>query len=394
MNHQRSDGRRQQWVSPIARDHDYEPLRRKEIRKAKVLSVDDDRVIVDLGVKRDGIAPRKDLGSLDKEYCKSLQVGDIVPVLIADVSDHRDHIVVSLSKGLTQRDWLRAKDLFESGEPCMAKVTQVNRGGAVVRFGRLRGFVPNSHLTSVPRGLRGDHLRQAKSDLVGQILSLVVIEVGCRRGRLILSERVAHRRQHQQLIKELTVGEVQTGIVRNVVDFGAFVDLGGMDGLIHVSELDWRYVPHPSDVLNVGDEVKVYILSVDQERGRIGLSRKRLLPDPWPVVTEDLSEGQVVEGTVTGAVDHGVCVDLGDGVEGLLYVSEMSGGDEVRVSLEPGSSIRVHVLQVDHQRRRILLGLLPVAPVTLWSRVVSLWREALDLVANRRRADRMGQGKR
>ena len=235
----------------------------------------------------------------------------------------------------------------------MARVTQVNRGGVVVRFGRLRGFVPNSHLTSVPRGLRGDRLRQAKSDLVGQTLSLVLIEVSRKRGNLILSEGVVNRRQRRQLFIELTVGEVRTGIVRNIVDFGAFVDLGGVDGLIHVSELDWRPVLHPSGVLSVGDKVKVYILSVDQERERIGLSRKRLLSDPWPVVTEDLSEGQVVEGTVTRAVDRGVYVDLGDGVEGLLHIS---GGDEVRMGLEPGSSIRVRVLQVDRQRRRISLA--------------------------------------
>jgi ribosomal protein S1 len=184
---------------------------------------------------------------------------------------------------------------------------------------------------------------------------------------------------------------VRTGVVCNIVDFGAFVDLGGVDGLLHVSELDWRRVSHPSDVLSVGDEVEVYILSVDPERGRIGLSRRRLLPDPWPVGTERLREGQIIEGTVTGAVDGGVYVDLGSGVQGLLRLSDISRGDEARAGLEPGSSIRVRVLHVDEMGRRVSLGLPPVTTVKPWSRVVSLWREVLDLVANRRRADRIGQ---
>jgi small subunit ribosomal protein S1 len=142
------------------------------------------------------------------------------------------------------------------------------------------GFVPNSHLLAIPRGLRGDRLRQAKFDLVGQTLSLVVLEVEQRRRRLVLSERAAKRHIRRRLFDELVEGEVRTGTVRSLVDFGAFVDLGGVDGLIHVSGLDWRHIQHPSEVLSVGDSLDVYVLSVDRERERIGLSRKRLLPDP------------------------------------------------------------------------------------------------------------------
>jgi small subunit ribosomal protein S1 len=184
-----------------------------------------------------------------------------------------------------------------------------------------------------------------------------VIEVNRGRRRLVLSERVAGSRNRQRLLEELNEGEVRTGVVRNLVKYGAFVDLGGIDGLIHVSELDWKYIAHPREVLSVGDEVEVYILSVDRERERIGLSRKRVLPDPWPRVTTKLQTGQRVEGRVTGVTRLGVFVDLGEGVEGLIHDSKMPKGQDVRTTLEPGSPVEVRVLRIDQWKRRIALGL-------------------------------------
>lgn len=338
-------------------EYDYTQPRRREIRQATIISIGESQVIVDLGAKRDGIVASRDLDLLSEEYRNSLQVGDVVPVFVLDTSDRQEGVIVSLNRGLTQQDWLRADKMLESKETCEAEVIAVNRGGVVVRFGRLRGFVPNSHLTSVRRGLRGDRLEQIKSELVGQTLSLVVIEVDGRRRRLVLSERVASRQNRKQLLEELTTGEVRNGVVRNIVDFGAFVDIGGVDGLIHVSELDWQRVNHPSDVLSVGDEIQVYVLSVDRERKRIGLSRKRLLPDPWPLVTEFLEEGEIVSGTITNVVDFGAFVDVGDGVEGLVHLSQIPGGEETRAQLEVGSTVQVRVLGVDPWRRRISLSL-------------------------------------
>jgi small subunit ribosomal protein S1 len=199
-----------------------------------------------------------------------------------------------------------------------------------------------------------------KTKLVGQTLSFVVIEVNQRRRRLVLSERLADRQRRQQLLEELTEGDVRTGVVRNLVDFGAFVDLGGIDGLIHISELDWQHVDQPSEVLSVGDEVKVYVLNVDRERERIGLSRKRLLPDPWHRVIEELHEGDVVQGSVTGVVDFGAFVDIGDGVEGLVHVSEMPAGETTRLALETGTQVNVRVLGIDDWQRQIALRLTDV----------------------------------
>ena len=159
------------------------------------------------------------------------------------------------------------------------------------------------------------------------------------------------------MLQELTKGEVRTGIVRNLVDFGAFVDLGGLDGLIHISELDWKHVDHPSEVLSVGDKVDVYVLDVDRERERVALSRKRLLEDPWHRVTAHLSEGDLVEGTVTNLTTFGVFVDVGEGVEGLVHTSEIPHYLAASSDLEAGSSVTVRVLGVDQWQRRIALRL-------------------------------------
>jgi small subunit ribosomal protein S1 len=345
---------KQRLAALIKDDYDYTRPRRGEVHEAVILSISENEMIVDLGTKRDGIVPRKDLESLDDAYRAGLQVGDRVPVVVLKESARHEEILVSLKKG---QDWLRAQELLERGEVLEARVTGFNRGGVLVPFGRLRGFVPNSHLTSVRPGLRGKRLHQAKSELVGQTLSLVVIEADQQHQRLVLSERAVGQRRHQQLLEELTEGEVRTGIVTNLVDFGAFVDLGGVDGLIHISELDWKHVNHPSEVLSVGDEIKVYVLSVDRERERIALSRKRLLPDPWQRVTATLDEGEVVEGTVTGVAPFGAFVEIGKGVEGLVHTSEMPGGQATRSDLEPGASVTVRVLEIDEGERQIALRL-------------------------------------
>jgi small subunit ribosomal protein S1 len=359
----------QRFAALLEDDYDYKRPRRGQLRQAIVLSIGENEVIVDLGCKRDGIVPRTDLEMLDNAYRANLRAGDRVPVCVLATSGRQDDLIVSMEQGLAQQDWLRAQEYLESGEVCEAEVTDVNRGGVLVPFGRLRGFVPNSQLLSVPRGLRGDRLYQVKSDLVGQALSLAVIEVDQRRRRLVLSERVADCHRRQQLLDELTEGETRTGVVSNLVKFGAFVDLGGVDGLIHISELAWGHVDHPSQVLSVGDKVQVYVLRVDREQERIGLSRRRLIPDPWTLVTERLNIDQTVEGIVTKIAEFGVFVDIGEGIEGLVHVSEVPGGKDACMKLEPQSQISVRVLKIDPWQRRIGLSLRGVEPVAPASRV-------------------------
>jgi small subunit ribosomal protein S1 len=335
--------------------------RRGEIREATILDIGENDIIVDLGAKRDGIVPHRDLDLLDDTVRAALQVGDQVPVAVLRTWGPKEELLVSINKGQQQADWLRAEKLVQSGESLEAEVTDSNRGGVVVSVGRLRGFVPNSHITSISRGTQGERLQEAKSELIGQTLWLVVLEVNQQRRRLVLSEREASRHRRQALLEALTEGETHTGTVRSIVPFGAFVDLGGIDGLVHISELDWKHVHRPEEVVSVGDEIEVHVLSIDRKRERIGLSRKRLLPDPWLVVTEDLNEGQTVQGTVTNAASFGAFVDIGEGVEGLVHVSEMPDGDETLSSLQPGELVRVQVLRVDDRRHRISLSM-RVAP--------------------------------
>ena len=352
------------WLDTLSRqllksgEYDREPLRRGKVLEATIASIGEHDMVVDLGAKRDGIIPPRDLELVDdEEYLATLKVGDAIPVVVLKPWGNREGVVVSLNKGLQKQDWLRVQELVESDEVIKAEVVDINRGGVLVQFGHLQGFVPNSHLTSLPDGLNRKQLRQAKSELVGHRLSLVVIEVDQRRRRLVLSERLAQNQKREKLLDELTAGDVRTGVVRNLVDFGAFVDLGGIDGLIHISELDWAHVEHPGDVLNVGDEVEVYVLDVDREEERIGLSRKRLLPDPWEQVAETLHEGDIVEGVVTSMAPFGVFVDVGQGVEGLVHNSEIPGGDAAQFNVDAGVPVVVRVLGIDRWEKQISLRL-------------------------------------
>jgi len=268
MAQQQGDAQQQRFSMLLENGYDYDRPRRGQVCSATVLSIDENEVIVDLGCKRDGIVPRTDLEMLDDAYRDSLQVGEEVPVSVLTVSGRQGELVVSLNQGLAQQDWLRAQEMLESGETCEAEVIGMNRGGVIVEFGQLRGFVPNSQLNAVRPGMRGERLDRVKRDLEGNTLWLSMIEVEQKRQRLILSQRVADSRRRKEVLSELVEGDVVTGRVSNLVKFGAFVDLGGIDGLIHISELDWEHVDHPREVLSVGDEVDVYVLNVDRERER------------------------------------------------------------------------------------------------------------------------------
>jgi small subunit ribosomal protein S1 len=360
MNQGRADTQ-QQFSALIEESYDYVRPKRGEFREAVILSVRKNEIFVDLGFKRDGVIPRQDLDKLDQKYRESLQAGVQVPVCVTEVLDRGDGITVSLKQGLEEWDWKEAREMLESGEMSDAEVVDINQGGVLVAFGHLRGFVPNSHLTSIRQGLSRDRLEEAKSKLIGQTLSLTVIEANRQNHRFVLSERAAGRHKRQRLLEGMEEGDVRDGVVSNVVNFGVFVDLGGVDGLIHISELDWRHIDHPGDVLKVGEEMKVQVLSVDKERERIALSRKRLLPDPWPVVTESLETDQIIEGTVTKVVEFGAFVDIGEGVEGLLHKSEMPGGDGTCAELKPNGKIQVRVLEIDPRQRRIALSLKDVS---------------------------------
>jgi len=339
-------------------EYDNDRPRPGEVREATILAIGERDLVVDLGAKRDGIVPPKDLQFVDDEYLSSLVLGDRIPVVAMRRRLYGDGIRVSLNKGLQGQDWLRAQELLETGEIVKATVLEPNRGGVLVLFGNLRGFVPNSHLGSLAPRRDAQSLQDAKSTLVGETLSLVIIDVNQRRRRLVLSRKPVERRFRRKVLEELEPGQVRTGTVANLVDFGAFVDLGGIDGLIHISKLDWGHVNHPSDVLQVGDTVRVYVDRVDRERQRISLDRKRLLPDPWDIVTRDLQPGDRVAGTITNVVSFGVFVDIGQGVEGLVHKSRLPRQSTMaHPELVIGLGIVVEVLHISPERQQLALRL-------------------------------------
>ncbi len=334
----------------------YAPPRRGEIRSAIILEIDEREIIVDMGTKRDGIVPHQDIERLDPEFYASLEVGQKVPVYVMNPRDQDENLIVSINMGLQQYDWEKASELLKEETVVDVTVTGHNRGGILVRWNRLEGFVPSSHLVSV--SFSGDR-REAWEGMRDHQLGVKVIEVDQDRRRLIFSEREAQRewraRQKARLLAELKEGDKVPGQVTGLRDFGAFVNLGGADGLIHVSELAWHRVDHPRDILRIGQEIEVYVLSLDHERNRIALSRKRLLSDPWDDATERYHEGQLVGGMVTNVVDFGAFVALDDGLEGLLHLSEMGDGSlsEPHSYVKKGDRLSLRISHLEPEKRRV-----------------------------------------
>jgi small subunit ribosomal protein S1 len=349
-------------------EYDYKHPRRGDIRQAVVLSIEPDRMIVDIRAKRDGIVPEGDLKRLGERELSAIEIGDEIAVCVLTPQDSDGNVVVSVNLALIHRDWQRAQQLFESGEIYEGRISNRNKGGLIVPLGRINGFVPASHLVNMPRRLSHEQKMARLSEFIGETLPLKIIEVNRRRRRLIFSERAAQREwrelQKEQLMNELYEGEVRRGIVSSLCHFGAFVNLGGADGLVHVSELAWHRVRHPREVLRVGDEVDVYILRLDYERKRIGLSVKRLQPDPWTLVDEKYHLEQLVRGTITNVVDFGAFARLEPGVEGLIHVSELTNGNVGHPSdvVRKGDELTLRIISINPMRRRIGLSLRQVPP--------------------------------
>jgi small subunit ribosomal protein S1 len=348
--------------------YDYESPRRGQLRDGTILHIGTRGLTVDVGLKQEGFVPRRDVERLDDAVATQLEPGQEVKAYVVNPENRDGELILSLTKAEREQDWVRAEELLESGELWKGEVSGYNKGGITVNLGRLRGFVPGSHLWARDKRRASAKEREEMfREYVGQELQLKVIEVNRSRRRLILSERLAQKlvreQERDRLMRELIEGDVVQGTVTSLRDFGAFVDLGGADGLIHISELAWRQVRHPKDVLQVGDEVQVYVLRLDFERKRIGLSLKRLQPDPWSSVEQELSTSQLVSGTVTGIKDFGAFVALDVGVDGLVHVSELDDpppehpGEVVQL----GDELVLRVLRIEPSRRRIGLSLKSVS---------------------------------
>jgi len=336
-----------------------------ETLEGTIVGINPAEIVVDIGCKSEGIVPARDLERMDPELLSELNVGDTVYVYVVRGQDASGNTVLSLSRALLETDWQKASEMFESQEVFEGTVTSCNRGGVIVRVGRVRGFVPASQIASVRLGRTDTDEERVErlGELVGKNLMFKIIELDRRRNRLILSERAAMREwrqdQKDRLLDDLHEGEVRKGIVSSLCDFGAFVDLGGADGLVHLSELSWTRVSHPREVLKIGQEVEVYVLGVDHERKRIALSLKRLKAEPWSTVESRYEIGQLVHATVTKITDFGAFARLDEEIEGLIHISELS---EDRINhpsevVHEGQELELRIIRIDAARQRMGLSL-------------------------------------
>ncbi|MHB0857751.1 MAG: 30S ribosomal protein S1 [Anaerolineae bacterium] len=347
--------------------YDYVSPARGDVRKGVVISARSNEILIDIGAKQDAIVSSRDLENMSREEIEAITPGKEVNVYIVRADDREEQLVVSIRLARAYEDWDRAQEVMDSGGIVEAQVISHNKGGLVVSFGNLQGFVPMSQIANLSQRTGGDTTPEGLASLVGEELALKVIEVNRRRRRLILSERSARREwraaQRDRLMEEIKEGDIRTGTVSSLRDFGAFVDLGGADGLVHISELSWSRVRHPGDLLKVGQTVEVMVLRVDPEAQRIGLSLKRVQPDPWAHIEDKYKIDAIVRGTVTHLVKFGAFVELEPGVEGLIHVSELADAmvEDPSEIVAEGDDLTLRVLGVDAERHQIALSLRGVA---------------------------------
>ncbi|MFN2252059.1 MAG: S1 RNA-binding domain-containing protein [Anaerolineae bacterium] len=340
-----------------------EKYRRGDLVEGRVLRKDKDQIILDIGAKQEGVVPSSDLARLPREVVDSIEVGETIQTVVIRPEGREGEVLVSINQARTLADWDNASESLDSGEILELEIVGFNKGGALVGFGNLQGFVPRSHLVRLPAPRGSDDASEGLAALVGESVPVKVIEVSRRKRRLIMSERLALREwrseRKQRLLEQLREGEIRKGRVSSIADFGAFVDLGGADGLVHVSELTYERGKHPRDVVSVGQEVEVYVLNIDRDRKRIGLSMKRLQSDPWETVEEDHYVGELVEANISNLAKFGAFARLEDGLEGLIHISELSDEhvEHPREAVRPGQRVTVEIISIEPHRQRIGLSI-------------------------------------
>jgi len=335
-----------------------------EVRTGFIATLGENEILVSVGTKSEGVISGRELEQIPAEERQSFHVGMEIPVFVLTPEDANGNVVLSYVRAREEKDWEEAEELLTSAESFPSKIIGFNKGGLLVPLGRLRGFVPASQISLVRRAnLSGDTPDQRWGKMVGEPIRVRVIEVDRERRRLILSERSALQETREslkdRLLEGLNEGDVRKGRVTSVADFGAFVNIDGADGLVHLSEISWDRIQHPNEVLKVGQEVEVKVISIDRERKRIGLSIRQLQPDPWLKRVSHLKEGMLIEGTITHLTKFGAFARLDDDLEGLIHVSELSEHriNHPKEAVKEGDQVTLRVIKIDPERRRIGLSL-------------------------------------
>ncbi len=326
-----------------------------EVVSGRVVRVDKDEVLVDIGYKSEGVIPVAELSirrSVDPS--DEVQIGDEVDALVLTKEDAEGRLILSKKRARFEMAWKRIERAAESGEPVEGTVIEVVKGGLILDLG-VRGFLPAS-LVDIRRV-------QDLDEFMSKTLRCKVIELNRSRNNVVLSRRAVleeeRKEMRQAILDRLSPGDVVEGTISNIVDFGAFVDLDGIDGLIHISELSWSHVNHPSEVLEIGQDVRVKVLDIDRDRQRISLGLKQTQTDPWQQVIDTYDEGDVVEGRVTKVVTFGAFVEILPGVEGLVHISELAQHhvENPREVVSQGDTVRAKIIEMDAERRRLSLSL-------------------------------------
>jgi small subunit ribosomal protein S1 len=336
-----------------------------EIRTGVVASISPTQILVSVGAKSEGLITGRELESIPAEERLAFQVGQEILVYVLNAEDDNGNVVLSYTRAQEQKGWTEVEKMLEEGATFEGRVDGFNKGGVIVPVYGLRGFIPASQLSISRRmTVTGDTPDQRYAKMIGEPISVRVIEVDRKRRRLILSERAASSETRQSIkervIESLKEGETYTGKVTSLADFGAFVNVNGADGLVHLSEISWDRVQHPSEVLEVGQEVKVKVINIDREKRRIGLSIRALQSDPWRSKVEKFKVGQLVEGVITRLTKFGAFARLEGDLEGLIHISEIS---ESRIEhpkeagLHEGDVVTLRVIRIDPDQRRIGLSL-------------------------------------
>lgn len=334
-------------------------LRRGEIIEGQVMRVDQDGILVSVGHKSEGVVPQREMRTVAGDLFSRYRVGDPIQVYVVDPAGGEGQVILSIDRARGESAWHLLEQLAETGGTAKAKIVGHNRGGLVVDVDGLQAFVPLSQALMPP----GEDHEAALEGRVGEEITVKVLEVNRRRNRAVVSERAAAREQREglkdQLLDTLQEGDVRHGKVTGVSNFGAFVDIGGADGLIHISELSWTPVTSVEDVVQVGQEVDAYVLRIDRENRRIALSLRRLQPTPWDQVATKLEVGQLVTGTITKLADFGAFARVEDAVEGLIHVSELTERHirHPKEVVQVDDTMTLRIVSMDPERHRLGLSL-------------------------------------
>ncbi len=335
-----------------------------EIRKGMIASIGQNQILVSIGAKSEGVIASRELEQLSPEEREMLKVGAEVSVYVINPEDQNGNVVLSFKRAQEQMSWENVEKMIADEVVIDSKIIGFNKGGLIVGIGSLRGFVPSSQFSATRRSQStGDTPEQRWQKMVGQPITVRIIEVDRERRRLILSERAANTESRasmkDRVIGELEEGKIYTGRVTSLADFGAFVNLNGADGLVHLSELSWDRIQHPKEILEVGQEVQVKVINIDRDKKRIGLSMRALQDDPWKNRVEKFSVGQLVEGTITRLTKFGAFARLEGDIEGLIHISELSENrvEHPKEVLKEGDVKTLRVIRIDGEQHRIGLSL-------------------------------------